>query len=238
MRHPEPIRRKPYLPIHPASHPDISGSLVIARGKAMKKPSYVNTRTVHIIPVAILRPCWQGYDFHLDKESYNLLKITIWREDVAKLAVQLKGHGIFEHVHQPAHVRVPAPILGCSSNRRHPLEPGNSSVHIGASSQTNPHASYGTFPQGWPGTAYPNVREAPATSIARIHNTSRPIHSGDPPEPSRPNYGASRQYRSSVEQSYHRIDRDQDNWSCALAFVVMIFLSVVEWYMLNHPEPM
>jgi hypothetical protein len=238
MRHPEPIRRKPYLPIHPASHPDISGSLVIARGKAMKKPSYVNTRTVHIIPVAILRPCWQGYDFHLDKESYNLLKITIWREDVAKLAVQLKGHGIFEHVHQPAHVQMPAPTLGCSSNRRHLLESGNSSAYIGASSQTRPPASYGTFSQGWPVTAYPNIREAPATRITTTHNTPRPIHSGYSPEPPRPNYDASRQYRSSVEQSYNTVGRDQDKWSCTLVFVVIIFFLVFGWHVRSYPEPM
>jgi hypothetical protein len=205
----------------------------------MKKPSYVNTKTIHIIPVTILRPCWQSYDFHLEKESYIFLTSTLWRETFAKFTVQLKGHGILEHLHRPAPVKVPAPTLDHGSSRRHLLEPGHSSGYIGASGQINTPAQYGTFARDWTGTAYPSVREATTTSNARTYSTPSRQYSGYAPRPPRLNYDASRQHRSSIEQrSYNTVGGHGDQWSCLSIFVVIIFLLVVAWYVLHHQEPM
>lgn len=88
------VRRR-YLPIHPADHPDTSDILTIAHGKLMKKPSYVNTKDVHQLPLSILRKYGGDDDFHLERESYQTLVRAIWKQTLAEHTVRLlSSHGM------------------------------------------------------------------------------------------------------------------------------------------------
>uniref|UniRef100_A0A8H7TT21 Uncharacterized protein n=1 Tax=Bionectria ochroleuca TaxID=29856 RepID=A0A8H7TT21_BIOOC len=117
-RHHHPDRRLSYLPIRPASHPDHSCTLAIAHRKTMKKPSYVNIKNIHEIPFKILRECWQDDDFHLESKSYGTLIKVLWKQNVAELDIRLRGHGIFERVHQSTRVETPRSTLNLSAEER------------------------------------------------------------------------------------------------------------------------
>lgn len=84
----------------------------------MKKQSYVNTKVIHEIPFKVLRNCWRDNDLHLEKESYRILASTLWKQNVAELAMRLKGHGIFEQVQHPRTPTITIPTIATTSNAR------------------------------------------------------------------------------------------------------------------------
>ncbi|AEO63740.1 uncharacterized protein THITE_2126199 [Thermothielavioides terrestris NRRL 8126] len=91
--------RRAYLPIHPASNPDVETVLHLADGAELSKKSYVNTRKKHTVPLRIIRP-YVGHgpaaaeQYILTRESY----------------LALARHARFD-TYLPATVREPGPLL-------------------------------------------------------------------------------------------------------------------------------
>lgn len=133
----------------------------------MKKQSYVNTKKVHEIPFVILRTCWQDDDFHLESQSYQTLTSVLWKQNVAELTIRLRGHGIFERVHQSTHVKIPRSTLSRSTNERRPHDLRYNGGYIGSSSRTD---SYGTFIHGPAEATLPSVMRAATTSNTRTYD--------------------------------------------------------------------
>jgi hypothetical protein len=151
-RHPVPARRRMYLPIQPAIHPDTKLALIIAHGKAMKKRSYVNTKDVYELPFAILRQCWHDSDLHLDEKSYKTLVTRLWKQNVAERVTRLKGHGIFERASRSAHIETPVRISEHCANR-----PRYSASYIRESDSPSTSALYGTFAAGSATLTHPHT---------------------------------------------------------------------------------
>ncbi|CAH0023665.1 unnamed protein product [Clonostachys rhizophaga] len=95
-----------------------SCTLAIAHGKTMKKQSYVNIQNIHEVPFDILRECWHDDDFYLESKSYGTLIKVLWKQNVAELDVRLRGHGIFERMHQSTRVETPRSTLNLSAEER------------------------------------------------------------------------------------------------------------------------
>ena len=94
-RYKEPRLRRFYLPVYPADHPDTNDVLTIAHGKRLKKPSYVNTKNVHELPLSILHKFRGDEDLRLEGESYRTLVRKIWKQTLTKhTAGLLSNHGV------------------------------------------------------------------------------------------------------------------------------------------------
>lgn len=231
-RHRNPSRRNSYLPIHPATHPDTGCALTIAHGKVMKKQSYVNFKEMHEIPFTVLRPCWRDYDLHLDRVSYKMLAVELWKNNVGELSIQLRGHGISEHTAQPTYAQALAsasnriPCQGCIQQPGH----GTSPTWISE--------SYGTFGRTSTDAIQPQYSStyliAPTTTAARnaarVHNYPVSAHQVRQSRVARPSHITPQQTQFGMGQrTYNEGNNDAGESSWPLIIIIPCVI-VVGWY--------
>jgi hypothetical protein len=200
-RYRDPIRRRSYLPILPASHPDTSSVLIVAHGKVMKKQSYINFKELYEIPFTVLRPCWRDSDLHLEKASYQILTAELWKRNVGELGVTLSGHGILEQTAQPAYGQVPVPTSSypVPSYYQYPVY-GTSSTGISTPYWTDPATSV-------------------AKNAAWIQNYSVRAHQVRQARLARSTHLMTERTRFPVDQWAH--DEGNNDGSCLRIFVIL-----------------
>ncbi|KAH7310630.1 hypothetical protein B0I35DRAFT_439444 [Stachybotrys elegans] len=87
-RHADPQRRRRYLPIHPAEHPDSNETLMVAHNNTMDKASYA-CMDIHWVPLAILRDWRRESHLHLVEDSYKILLRIVWSQGLDILAASI-----------------------------------------------------------------------------------------------------------------------------------------------------
>jgi hypothetical protein len=224
-RYRDPIRRRSYLPILPASHPDTSSVLIVAHGKVMKKQSYINFKELYEIPFTVLRPCWRDSDLHLEKASYQILTAELWKRNVGELGVTLSGHGILEQTSQPVYGQVPVPTSSypLPNYYQHPVY-GTTSTGMYDPPISE---SYETFAQTPPDAYRPHTSTPywtdPATSVAKnaawIQNYSVRAHQVRQARLARSTHLMTERTRFPVDQCAH--DEGNNDGSCLRIFVIL-----------------
>jgi hypothetical protein len=200
-RYRDPIRRRSYLPILPASHPDTSSVLIVAHGKVMKKQSYINF-----------------------KELYEITA-ELWKHNVGEMGVTLSGHGILEQTSQPVYGQVPVPTSSYAvpSYYQYPVY-GTSSTGLYDPPISE---SYETFAQTPPDAYRPHTPTQywtdPATSVAKnaawIQNYSVRAHQVRQARLARSTHLMTERTRFPVDQWAH--DEGNNDGGCLRIFVIL-----------------
>lgn len=150
----------------------------------MRKESYVNIKDIYEIPFKVLHTCWKDLDFHLNKESYQMLVTDLFQRNVDKLAVRLEDYSISCASHQPAATNPPAPTLDYSDDEGrggrlpHAARYAGSSGSPRLSARYSSPVQYGTFTRGSIAAPYQYAPGAGGSNNARPYEHARGTYSG------------------------------------------------------------